>query len=183
MITLELGETLADLEGILALQRINHATAVAPEQWAGQGFVTMQYTMAQLQAMCGSYRHVVAKRDGAVVGYALVMLKEHKEAFPFLRDMFESIETGSVRAKPLRDCAYVVMGQVCVAAEWRGQGLARRMYGKLKEQMSADFEFVLTEVSSKNVRSMRAHLDVGFRDIEMQTDVPSEWHVIAWDWT
>jgi predicted GNAT superfamily acetyltransferase len=76
------------------------------------------------------------------------------------------------------------MGQICVDAAYRGQGIFRDLYHALKSQMEHDFDFVVTEVSDKNQRSVLAHQQVGFRDIN---DIPlpktDEWEIIAWDWS
>ena len=181
-INLELSDKYSDLEGIVELQRLNHSNAVASELWETEGFVTMEYTVEELQQMCRGYRHVIAKSDGVVVGYALVMLKESRTAFPFLDDMFQQAEAGALDGNSIREKRYFVMGQMCVGQAFRGQGVFRKLYQTLREQMLADFDLVVTEVSIKNTRSMRAHRQVGFRDIKEEHEQSSEWRVIAWDW-
>ncbi len=182
MVDVQLSALEDDLEGIIALQKANHASLVPADLWDGQGFVTMEYTLAQLQTMCGPYHHAVAKADGAVVGYALVMLNEQRAAFPLLGDMFAQIEAGTFGGAPIAGRRYVVMGQVCIAARWRGQGIFALLYQRLREQLSADFDLIATEVSTKNSRSMGAHHAVGFRDIVQDTAPAEAWKVIAWDW-
>lgn len=175
MVRVELSDAAGDLEQIIALQRLNHAHMVAAESLSTEGFVTMAYTVPELQRMCGRYRHVVAKSEGQVVGYALVMLKESRQDFPFLDGVFaeaEAIAAGRT---------WFVMGQVCIDHSFRGQGIFRRLYHGLREQMRADFDMVVTEVSTRNARSMGAHLGVGFRDLTKAGPV-SEWRVIGWDW-
>jgi GNAT superfamily N-acetyltransferase len=162
----------ADLEQILALQRSNLPGA-APGQDA-QGFVTLQYTVPLLESVCGPYRHVIAKDGGQVVGYALVLLPEAKEHFPEIGNLFEAVD-----AWRAADARYFVMGQVCVAGGYRGQGVFRGLYHKLREEMRAHFDFVATDVSRKNLRSMNAHAGVGFQEINQG----SPWQVIVWDWT
>ena len=181
MLSICLSSERTELEQIIALQRANQSSAVARDQWDSQGFVTMEYTVAQLQEMSGAYRHVLAKSDGVVVGYALVMLKQYRDAFPFLHAMFDTIEAGFHDGRALCASRYFVMGQVCIAQSHRGSGIFGQLYAKLKEQMAADFDLVLTEVSEKNGRSLRAHRQLGFRDIAT-TAAPTEWHVIAWNW-
>lgn len=182
MVSLELSDAVTDLEQIIALQRLNHPTVVSSDTWATQGFVTMEYTVQQLQTMSGEYRHVVAKHKDAVVGYALIMLKDHRASFPFLESMFQDIEAGVYQGKPLQESRYFVMGQVCVAKEFRGTGLFKKLYHALREQMRSDFDYVLTEVSAKNGKSMRAHQHLGFENIKPEETGSSEWKVIAWDW-
>ena len=176
MIKLELSNQVRDLERIVELQRLNRPHAVPADLWETEGFVTMEYTVEQLQQMSGPYRHVVAKFDGIVVGYALVMLKECRASFPFLDDMFGEAEAGI-------DGSYFVMGQVCVDGAFRGKGIFRKLYHALREQMRADFDCVVTEVSTRNERSMRAHQALGFKNVKDESLQTSEWRVIAWDWT
>ncbi|PFH12333.1 acetyltransferase (GNAT) family protein [Collimonas sp. PA-H2] len=183
MITFELSCKVDELEQIVDLQRLNRLDAVAAELRGTEGFVTMEYTVDELQLMRGAYRHVLAKCDGAVIGYALVMLKECRTSFPFLDNMFRDAEAAVFNGMPMRDNAYFVMGQVCVGQAFRGQGVFRKLYETLRAQMRADFDFVVTEVSLQNPRSMRAHQRVGFRDIAEADAEPSEWRVIVWDWS
>lgn len=182
MFSLALSDAVTDLERIIELQKSNHPSAVAPDLWETRGFVTMEYTVQQLQIMCRKYRHVVAKHNHAVVGYALILLKDYSSSFPFLRDMFQEIETGFYNGKPLRESRYFVMGQICVDEEFRGKGIFKRLYHQMREQMSADFDFVITEVSVRNGKSMRAHEHLGFENIKPGETGLSEWKVIAWDW-
>jgi GNAT superfamily N-acetyltransferase len=182
MFSLELSDAVTDLERIIELQQRNHPTAVAPDLWETQGFVTMEYTVQQLQIMSGKYRHVVAKHNNAVVGYALIMLRDHSASFPFLRDMFQDIEAGAYSGKLLRESRYFVMGQVCIEKDFRGKGIFKKLYHGLREQMGTDFDFVITEVSTRNGKSMRAHEKLGFENIKPEGTGSSEWNVIAWDW-
>ena len=74
MITLELTDNHGDFDRIVLLQSLNRPSVVAADKWATEGFVTMEYTAPELQQIRGRYRHVIAKSDGVVIGYALVML-------------------------------------------------------------------------------------------------------------
>jgi GNAT superfamily N-acetyltransferase len=161
-----------DLEQILSLQRSNLPGA-APGQ-EQQGFVTLEYTVPLLESVCGPYRHVIAKDGERVIGYALVLLPESRQHFPAIGDMF-----GAVDAWRAPGTRYFVMGQVCVAEGYRGQGVFRGLYRKLREEMRDHFDFVATDVSRKNLRSMQAHAAVGFKEINQG----SPWQVIVWDWS
>lgn len=182
MLRVELCGGVADLVQVRALLEANHARAVDPALWESQGFVTMDYTVAELASICGPYRHVVAKDGERVVGYALVLLAERAAPFRVLDDMFEKIAAGSIDGEALRAGSYFVMGQVCVARDHRGKGVFGLLYRVLKAQMRSHFAFAITEVSDKNARSMGAHRAIGFRDIDVAGAAPSEWHVVAWDW-
>ena len=45
-----------------------------------------------------------------------------------------------------------------------------------------DFDFVATEISTTNKRSMRAHEKVGFKTIYTYSDALDEWNVVVWEW-
>lgn len=172
MIEFSLSATPDDFERIIALQRLNHADTVGTG--ADDGFVSLAHTPATLAQVMGPYRHVLAKSGDTLAGYALVMLRQQSALFPLLDSMF------SVADQCVGDQPYFVMGQVCVAQAFRGQGVFDGLYDTLRTQMRPHFPLVVTEVSRLNQRSMRAHARVGFRPIG--DDPASPWQVIAWDW-
>ncbi|AIY41627.1 hypothetical protein LT85_2469 [Collimonas arenae] len=182
MITFEMSDKIGDLERIVELQQINLPDAVASDQRLTEGFVTMQYTVQELQLMCGAYRHAVAKSDGIVIGYALTMMKDCRTSFPFLDSMFDDAEAAVFDGRPLRDHPYFFMGQICVDKAFRGKGVFRRLYETLREHMRTECDFIVTEVSVNNPRSLGAHRQIGFTDIAHGGAGSTEWRVIAWDW-
>lgn len=184
MFQIELTDDPADHVQILALLQQNHIRQLSAEVWTSEGFVTLEFDQQKLEAMKGAYKHVIARLDGKVVGYVLVLLKEKSGHFPFLDEMFALIDASTFGGIPLKQKKYFVMGQVCIDKPFRGKGLFRELYLKLREQMLPDFDLVITEVSDRNQRSVRAHEKIGFRQIE-NTIPPAEteWKVIAWDWS
>ena len=105
-----LAESDEELQSILHLQRDNLGKNLAPDVAAKEGFLSLEHTLPILRAISGSYRHIVAKQDDHVVGYALVMLKEFKEALPVLDPMFEQIDTLTWQGRLLKEVPYMVMG-------------------------------------------------------------------------
>jgi len=84
--------------------------------------------------------------------------------------------------KALDTYKYYVMGQVCVSKNYRGLGLFDQLYQKHREVYSNEYDFILTEVSVRNKRSLRAHERVGFKTVHTYKDMTDEWAVILWDW-
>lgn len=166
-----------DLEGILALQ----AELRTPTT---DGFVTVRHTLDILHAMHALAPSVVARdTEGRVVGYAIVMLREARALVPVLEPMFGRIEqlppTALSRAT---DPRWYVMGQVAVAPAHRGQGLFDALYAEHRARYQDRFDAVVTEVATRNPRSLRAHERVGFRTILRYRDDTDDWALIAWDW-
>ena len=46
----------------------------------------------------------------------------------------------------------------------------------------SDFDFIITEISASNYRSLNAHKRIGFKKINTFRDKIDEWDVVIWDW-
>jgi hypothetical protein len=172
------------LAQILQLQDRNLAVHLSPADATEQGFVTVRHDPSVLRQICGEHGHVVALDGDRVVGYALVMLKEFASSIPVLVPLFELLDRISFGSAAVGALNYFVMGQVCVAREFRGTGVFRGLYGELAARMRESFPLVVTEVAMRNARSLRAHAKVGFRSLHRYVSPErEEWDVIAWDWT
>jgi GNAT superfamily N-acetyltransferase len=175
-----------EVEEILELQARNHVSAVSSETMRDQGFVTVRYEPAVLADMSRRYPQVIARAGDALAGYCLVLPQSFRRDVPILAPMFALLDGLSWRGRPLRDDPrWFVMGQVCVAEAYRGQGVFDGLYEKLREVCRPDFDFVVTEVAARNVRSLRAHRRVGFQTLHTYDDPTTgeQWEVIVWDWT
>lgn len=183
MIKMTTAQSHETLQQILELLSRNFKGNVSPQEAEEQGFVTAFYELPDLERMCGPHRHVVAMDGDRLVGYALIMLKEFGRDFPLLVPMFERIDRLTVGDRRLAGMRYFVMGQVCIEKAYRGKDLRLfdLLYEKLKEQMSGAFDLVVTEVASRNQRSLKAHARVGFRPADRYLD-KEEWEIIVWDW-
>ena len=171
-----------ELEQILTLQSKNITKNITPKEAQEQGFVTVQHDIDILSTMNHPHAHIIAKKNDEVVGYALVMLPEFGNDIPILRPMFEKIDTLHFKNKPLKGTNYFVMGQICVDKMCRRQGIFSGLYQQMKEQMSLIFDCIITEVATRNVRSMNAHQYVGFEVVDVYTAAEEEWAIVAWDW-
>ncbi|MEM9338375.1 MAG: GNAT family N-acetyltransferase [Bacteroidota bacterium] len=175
-------ESESELKQILDLQNDNHYTNVPEHVKEADGFVTVRHDLKTLTMLNDKARHVIALEKGKVIGYALVMLKELRDLIPVLVpmfDMFQKIEYQGVR---LSNYNYYAMGQICIAEGYRGKGVFSQLYNKHKEVYSELYDLCLTEVSSSNPRSMKAHEKVGFQNIHQFRDKTDEWNILCWDW-
>jgi len=167
------------LEAIIQLQSQNLPTNISQQEADNQGFVTLQHDVDLLRRMNQPFPHIVALDDDQVVGYALVMLRLLEKEIPLLVPMFEHINPLVYAEKPLGEQSYFIMGQVCIAKSHRSQGLFEGLYQKLKEQMSPHFDYIVTEISSRNLRSQRAHFRIGFELIkEYQAPNGASWMIV-----
>jgi len=172
--------TEADLLGILELQSENHLEQISS---LDEGFVTVKHDLHLLKKMNDLAPHVIAKNGEKVVAYVLAMTQASKEDVPVLVPMFEQFNALTYRGKPLPLWNYLVVGQVCVGKNFRGQGIFEKMYAYYKNIYEKEFDFAVTEIAINNPRSIRAHQKLGFEEILRFTDaLPLDWSIVLWDW-
>lgn len=170
-ITFTLVSTHEEIDQIIDLQARNLAPVLSPETIASQGFLTVRHDADVLRRMNEAAPAVIAKDEGRLVGYALVMPREFAAEVPVLLPMFDMLAGLSWKGIPLRDNPrWFVMGQICVAAGYRGMGVFDSMYLKMKEVYKTNFDFTVTEIAERNTRSMRAHERVGFQELHTYPD-------------
>ncbi|UTA68276.1 GNAT family N-acetyltransferase [Emticicia sp. 21SJ11W-3] len=177
-------KTAADVRGILALQQKNLKKNLTAEQIESQGFVTVEHNYDVLKAMNDAQASIIAKDGDTVVGYCLAMLPQFRNDVPEIRSLFDTIDLIEFENRPLKEFNYVVMGQVCVGEGYRSMGLFDGMYQKLREELSDKFDMCITDISSRNLRSQKAHTRIGFQNIKdfHDTELNEIWRVVLWDW-
>ncbi len=171
-----------DIQQILDLQYINLPVNITNSEAKEQGFVTVHHDFELLSAMNEPYPHIIAKDGDQVIGYTLVMLQTFGDKIEVLKPMFEKINSLSYNGDDLKKTPYFVMGQVCVDKAYRGQGVFSGLYQKMKTEMSPHFKYIITEIATRNTRSMRAHEKIGFETIHIFDTPEEEWAIVAWDW-
>lgn len=179
---IKLLESEEELLGILKLQEENYVKNIPSEQKESNGFVTVKHDLPLLQKMNDAVQQIIAIEEERVIAYALVMRKELRDAIPVLVPMFDMFNQIEYQGKKLSEHSFYVMGQICIAASHRGSGLFQALYTKHKEVYSDKFDLCITEVSSSNLRSMKAHEKVGFQTIHTFSDKTDEWNILVWDW-
>lgn len=167
-----------ELEQILDLQRANLARNLSPEEIAAQGFVTVEHTLDLLKQMHALAPSIIARDGDRLAGYALVMPIECRSFLPILEPMFVRLDR--LRMQQQR---FYVMGQICVARPWRGRGIFDLLYRTHRHHLRTRYDFSVTEVSTRNTRSMRAHQRIGFAEIDRYRDETDEWALLRWDWS
>ncbi len=170
MVTYGHVKTSKELHEILALQKKNLRQHLADEEIASQGFVYVEHDFENLSRMNVPRPHVIAKYEDKVVGYTLVLLKENATDVPILNDLFKKINAIAFEGKLVKNEKYFVMGQVCIEKAFRSKKIFQGLYDFLKQSMKDDFDFIITEVSVDNKRSLRAHEKIGFVPLIDHTD-------------
>ncbi|HTU58083.1 MAG TPA: hypothetical protein VMF89_06610 [Polyangiales bacterium] len=179
--TVELSNGDSDLDGILALQRANLRGVVTPEEGQRNGFVTVSHSREILARMHGLGPSVVAHNGASLVAYALTMTLECRSLLPLLEPMFQRFAALSYEGRALLSWPFYVMGQICVDASARGQGVFDRLYAGHREHYARSYQLLVTEISARNARSLRAHQRVGFSELTRYRDETDDWVIVVLD--
>ena len=174
-----------EVEQILALQAENHRDQVDAATAASDGFTSVRHDPLVLQAMNRAHPSAIAKAGDVLAGYCLMMPQAFRDRVPILQPMFALLDRLHWRGEPLAgNPRWFVMGQVCVARGFRGQGVFDGLYHELRRAYVPQFDFTVTEISRRNARSLRAHRRVGFETLHVYPDpvADEDWEVVVWDW-
>ena len=174
-----------EVEQILALQAANHRDQVDAATAASEGFTSVRHDPAVLHAMNREFPSAIASSGDALAGYCLMMPQTFRDRVPLLQPMFALLDGLHWRGEALAgNPRWFVMGQVCVAREFRGQGVFDGLYHELRRAYRERFDFTVTEISQRNARSLRAHRRVGFETLHTYLDPAADerWEVVVWDW-
>jgi hypothetical protein len=172
-----------EIRQIYRLNQVNLKQNLNAAEKASDGFVSWLYSVDLLEKMHALAPSVIVKHQDRVVGYALTTLKESRSFHRDLETMFRQLEPVLYLGKPLPVYNFYCMGQICVDKTFRGKGIVSMLYNEHKKVYGKQFDFILTEISSSNPRSLKAHLNMGFEIIYTYTDAIDEWHVVVWDWS
>jgi len=183
MITYTTSKTDNDLQQILDLQQRNLAINLTGEQIASQGFVTVSHSFADLQKMNNIEQHVIAKDGDKVIAYLLAMTARSKADIPVLIPMFDMFEDVEFHNKKIAAYRYIVVGQVCVAEGYRGKGILDTCYMMYRDCFKDKYDFAITEIATRNQRSLNAHKRIGFETIhEYMAPNGEQWNIVVWGW-
>ena len=173
-----------DVRDILTLQAENHKSVLDEQTAQSQGFVTVRHDFDTLLRMNFENPSAIARSGNQLAGYALMMPRSFRQDIPILEPMFQRLETLNYRNRPLSEQSWFIMGQVCVGENYRGQGVFDGLYAHLREVWQGAFNFVITEISARNTRSIRAHERVGFQPLLVYPDETTGeiWRMVVWDW-
>jgi hypothetical protein len=182
MLSATIVSTKDEIAAIHHLNQLNLKQNLSVNEQHQEGFVTWLYSLELLEQIHELSPSVIVKDGQTLAGYALTTPIEARDFHPDLNDMFENLKQVTYNGHPLFSYSFYCMGQICIAKEYRVKGVVNLLYNKHKELYSNDYDFILTEISTKNYRSLIAHKKVGFKSIYNHTDATDNWDVVLWDW-
>jgi len=181
MINYTFANTDDDLNAILTLQKANLKENISQQEAEEQGFVTCNHSFKVLKLMNQPHPHIIAKHKQQLAGYALVMLKSNANIVPEIISMFTQINQLNHKGKALKEANYVVMGQICVAKNFRSKGVFTGIYQTMFAALKPHYSYIITSIATSNKRSVKAHQKVGFESILNFKDDLEEWLLVLKD--
>jgi ribosomal protein S18 acetylase RimI-like enzyme len=178
MIEIKLVSSEEEILQIKNLQEKNLRRHLTDEEAASQGFLTASYTLEYLKEMNAVFPSVIAKDQEVVAGYAMITTKDVRTGHDLLKDLFDNIDRCTYEGKLLRDTDYVVVGQLCVGKEYRGQDLVTRMYDHFADAVKDQYDYMATDVDCDNHRSLKAHAKAGFEVIDSLVYGGKKWDIV-----
>lgn len=166
--------TPAELQQILQLQERNLPEKLSEQERLSEGFVTVRHDLELLRKMNDVCGHVIAMDLDTLAGYALCMHPKFSNSIGVLKPMFQQID----QQLP-GDNRYMVMGQVCIAKAYRARGIFKGLYRNMQRLLQQNYDSIITEVDTKNIRSVRAHEAVGFKELCRYSSGGQDWQLIS----
>ncbi len=162
-----------EIQEILHLQNQNLPSSLDKKEILEQGFLTVEHSFELLWRMNQSFPHTLAKKNGKVIGYALSMTAKFANDIPILHSLFKEIRNTYSSED------FIVMGQICIAKEYRGRGIFRGLYQNMQRFIKGSYETIITEVDIRNTRSMNAHKAIGFKELVRHESNGKVWSLIV----
>ena len=172
-----------ELLQIIQLQKKNLPANLSEEEMRKNGFVTVCHSLHDLEKMNGYEHNIIAVDNDKVVAYLLAMTTHSRNDIPVLIPMFDAFNVIEFRSKAIAEYQYIVVGQVCVHKDYRGQGILDECYKTYCNHFKNKYAFAITEIAVDNLRSVAAHARIGFREVHRYAAPDQqEWSVVIWEW-
>lgn len=146
-----------ELKGILELQNKNHYSSLTSVELNAEGFLTCTHSLELLKDFNKVAPYIIALCNNKVVGYLLTMTAVAEIQIPFLEPMFNEFRNLKFQEKTISDYKYLIVGQVCLARNFRGQGVLGELYDFYIKTHANKFDFAITEIATRNKPSLNAH--------------------------
>ena len=182
MLIPKLVTTSQEIDQITALSQANLVTNLSADSKSKEGFVTWVYTREGLEAIHTIIPSVIVKDGDQLAAYALSLSPACIAVYPPMAGTHNLISTLSYKGRLLGNEKVYYCGQICVAQDYRGQGLVDLLYQFHRQTFRPQFDYFVTEISTANPRSLKAHQKTGFQVIHTHQDDVDTWDIVLWDW-
>lgn len=172
---------LRDVPKILQLHYQYHLDSITPEDKA-HGFVTTPFTTTQLERLVDERGIVIALNEGRVLAYVMAASWTFWSQWPMFTYMEQELPKLNFRGRQLNNTNSYQYGPVCIAREFRGDGLLQHLFECSRQEMMTRYPFLVTFINKKNPRSYAAHTrKIGLEVIHEFNYNGGEFYELAYD--
>ena len=146
-----------DMPGVLQLQAASFIGNLSAED-REDGFVSIEFTSQQFDAMAEDCAPIVAVEHDQVLGYLCSASVNYCKQFPLLAALVQCFPKLQYAERPLDSYRIFIYGPVCIARSQRGRGLLRSLYQELLRVIASTYDLGVALISKNNPRSFEAHV-------------------------
>ncbi len=147
-----------DYPGILQLQAANYIGRLSAHE-RGHGFLSAEFTAQQIADMAEQQAIVVAREGKRVLGFVCASGPDFNQQPPAVARMIQEFDHVDYQGRRLSSYGWFLYGPVCIDRSQRGQGVLRKLYQALIEEVSGQYEVGVALVDEENAHSLEAHVD------------------------
>ena len=146
-----------DLAGVGELQKRYHITTIREEDKA-DGFVTTLFTYEQFLSLIREENGLAVACEGdRIIAYAMAGSWEYWSAWPLFQHMIADLPNIEYLGRVLSTENSYQYGPVCIAGEYRGQGVLEHIFEFSRRQIAFRNPVMITFINQINPRSYDAH--------------------------
>jgi L-amino acid N-acyltransferase YncA len=146
-----------DMDGVFQLQAASFIGNLRAEDRA-EGFVSVEFTAQQFDAMAADCALIVAVEQQQVLGYLCSASVDYCRQFPLLAALIQRFPELRYAESPLDSYRTFIYGPVCIARSQHGRGLLHALYQELLRAISVRYDLGVALISKENPRSFEAHV-------------------------
>ena len=146
-----------DIEEVLALHFRYQIDSIKEED-KKDGFVTTAFTKEELYELITKEEGLfVALKDEKIVAYVMSASWDFWSRWEMFAFMIEDLKNLTYNEVSLTTKNSYQYGPICIDKSVRGSGILEEIFKFASQKMSQRFEYLITFVNKKNLRSFEAH--------------------------
>ena len=171
-----------DVSSILAIIKGNLKESLTSRE-VQKGFLHYEPTVQELLSLINGLGVVVAKKDGDIVGYLILMSHDDAKNSEFFRPFISSLSKLKYKGRHITEYNFCLYAQVATSVNHRSLKTFRGLYRYADAMLNSRYDVAVGEIDSNNLRSIGMHtkvlhlIDIGTYNTEHNT-----WHVLLKDY-
>ena len=168
-----------DYPKIKKLQEENHFNSVNNREKKEEGFVSVETDIFLLREINELLGIIVVIKNEEIVAYEIPLDLDISRKISLLNPFINLILDLEYKSKKLSHYNFIIEGQICVKKGLKGQGIANELHKNFIERFKEKYDFIVTEVSDKNPRSLPVHKHkLGFSILKEYSAEGRHWYVL-----